>query len=77
MRSIGRFTSLTAALTVGALALTACGGDANGGEEASEDNPVELRFAWWGSDHRNTTTQAIIDDFEAEYPSHQHRRRMG
>ena len=59
---------LRTGLLAATLGLTACGGDANGGEEASEDNPVELRFAWWGSDHRNTTTQAIIDDFEAEYP---------
>ncbi len=68
MSNISRFTSLTAVLTVGALAMTACGGDTGEDSEATEENPVELRFAWWGSDHRNTTTQAIIDDFEEEYP---------
>ncbi|WP_028463997.1 ABC transporter substrate-binding protein [Nesterenkonia alba] len=63
------FGKLAAAGMVGALALTACGGDngdGNGGANGEEE--VELRFTWWGSDHRHQNTQAIIDDFEEEYP---------
>lgn len=60
-----KFTRLAAAATVGALALTACGGD---GPEGTADDPIELRFAWWGSDHRAQATEAIIEDFEEEYP---------
>ena len=60
-----KFTKLAAATTAGALALTACGG---GGPEGTEDDPIELRFAWWGSDHRAAATEAIIEDFEEENP---------
>ncbi|GAB3194361.1 ABC transporter substrate-binding protein [Nesterenkonia suensis] len=55
-----RSARLAAAATVGALALTACGGD-DGGD-------VELSFAWWGSDSRHQATQEIIDAFEEQNP---------
>lgn len=60
------FSKLTAATSIGVLALTACGG--GGQAEGTEEDPVELRFAWWGSEDRNASTQEIIDAFEAENP---------
>lgn len=70
-----RRAALAAALTVGALALTACSGDGGvanpGGDDESssaESGPVQIRFSWWGSDTRHQTTQQIIDLFEEENP---------
>jgi multiple sugar transport system substrate-binding protein len=45
-----------------AVAATACGGDSDG-------DVVELRFSWWGADERHTTTQEVIDRFEAAHPN--------
>lgn len=65
MKRMGRTgAAISAALTLGLL-VSACGGEQE--TEASEENPVELRFAWWGSDHRSANTEAIIDAFEAEH----------
>ncbi|MFD5822411.1 ABC transporter substrate-binding protein [Nesterenkonia xinjiangensis] len=58
----GRFATLAAAATVGALTLSSCGG---GGDDGGD---VELRFAWWGSDSRHQATQEIIDAFEEQNP---------
>ncbi|MCY9783784.1 ABC transporter substrate-binding protein [Nocardiopsis sp. EMB25] len=55
---------LIAGVSALAMAATACGG--GGGE--SEDGVVELRFSWWGADDRHSTTQQVIDLFEAENP---------
>lgn len=60
-----RALSLTAGLAAVAMAATACGGG-DGGDSA--DGPVELRFAWWGSDERHTMTQEVIDLFEEQNP---------
>src|SRR5690606_34651327 len=30
--------------------------------------PVELRIAWWGGDARHQMYNAILDNFEKEYP---------
>ena len=30
--------------------------------------PVTIRFAWWGSQARNDQTQAVVEAFEATYP---------
>ncbi|WP_286218526.1 ABC transporter substrate-binding protein [Paraoerskovia sediminicola] len=68
-----------AVLAAGALALSACSGDAGAGSSGSEDDggetqaaeddgPVEIRFAWWGSDTRHETTQQVIDLFEEKNP---------
>jgi oligogalacturonide transport system substrate-binding protein len=37
---------------------------------ASDDKqePVSLRFSWWGGDARHEATLAVIDAFEKEYP---------
>lgn len=57
------FTTLSAAVTAGALLLTGCG-DTGGGD----DEEVQLRFTWWGGESRHDYTQEIIDDFEEEHP---------
>ena len=33
------------------------------------DEPVTLRFMWWGGDERNNATLEVIDQFEALYPN--------
>ena len=48
--------------TVVALTLSSCGG---GGDD---DGEVNLRFMWWGSDHRHAITEEIIELFEDENP---------
>ncbi|WP_251152317.1 extracellular solute-binding protein [Cellulosimicrobium sp. Marseille-Q4280] len=69
-----RSAAVAAALVAGALTLTACSGDSGAlpeDEESSstaEEGPVEIRFAWWGSDTRHQTTQEIIDLFEEKNP---------
>ncbi|MGJ9425367.1 ABC transporter substrate-binding protein [Nesterenkonia halotolerans] len=51
-------------MTITTLALAACGG----AEDPTAEEPVELRFAFWGSDARVQNTQEIIDTFEAAHP---------
>ncbi len=82
-RSRGRpSTALFAVLSATALVVAACGGDDGNetepvsgdetpadGEEAGDDQEqVEIRFSWWGSDSRHEETQQIIDAFQEEYP---------
>ncbi|NED94292.1 extracellular solute-binding protein [Phytoactinopolyspora alkaliphila] len=69
----GSVSKVAAAGMASALAVAACGGDdagssGNGGSEARGDQPVELRFAWWGSEGRNEITQEAIDRFEEKNP---------
>ncbi|WP_277552658.1 ABC transporter substrate-binding protein [Kocuria oceani] len=64
MKRTGPLAKAVTALAVSALALTGCGG----GDSATADGDVELRFAWWGSDTRHQQTQKIIDAFEEENP---------
>lgn len=61
-RARGRLRSATAAACAAVMAVTACGGS------GSEDGTVELRFSWWGADDRHSTTQQVIELFEAENP---------
>lgn len=49
-----------------ALALSACSGSGGGSTELS-DEPVTLRFTWWGSDARHQRTQQVIKLFEAKH----------
>ncbi|MCB0166711.1 MAG: sugar ABC transporter substrate-binding protein [Anaerolineae bacterium] len=37
--------------------------------EAAEDEPIELRFAWWGSQDRHDRTIKVIEMYEAENPN--------
>jgi multiple sugar transport system substrate-binding protein len=64
MKKIGA-TILAAALTLG---LAACGGGSDAGQELS-DEPVTLRFTWWGSDERHKRTQEVIDLFQKAHPN--------
>lgn len=59
-----RKLGLATAVTITTLALAACGG----AEDPTAEEPVELRFAFWGSDARVQNTQEIIDTFEAAHP---------
>lgn len=34
---------------------------------ASDDEPITLRFAWWGGDERNAATLEVIEQFEAAF----------
>ncbi|GAA1175209.1 ABC transporter substrate-binding protein [Nesterenkonia xinjiangensis] len=63
-----KLARLSAAAVIGAVALTACGGDEGGADGAGDVEEVHLRVAWWGSDHRHANTEAIIDDFTEEHP---------
>lgn len=64
-----------------ALVLGACGGDdsdaeddgsdadVQSGEADASDEPVTLRFTWWGGDERHARTQEVIELFEEEHPN--------
>ncbi|MFC9090010.1 ABC transporter substrate-binding protein [Nocardiopsis dassonvillei] len=56
------FLSVAAGVGAVVMAATACGGS------EPDDGTVELRFSWWGADDRHSTTQQVIDLFEAENP---------
>ncbi|WP_434740602.1 ABC transporter substrate-binding protein [Micromonospora sp. SH-82] len=71
MRHIpSRRAALALAVSMAATAvLAACGtggGDASG--ELSEE-PVTLRFTWWGSDARHQRTQQVIELFQKAHPN--------
>ena len=36
---------------------------------ASDEEPISLRFAWWGGDERNAATLEVIEQFEALHPN--------
>lgn len=67
-RTPGRRSALAAVLTATLLGLTACGGDSGGSQELSDD-PVTLRFTWWGSEARTQRTQQVIDLFKKAHPN--------
>ncbi|GAA1978158.1 ABC transporter substrate-binding protein [Isoptericola halotolerans] len=62
----GRRTKATAALAAGALALTGCAGNSDGGDEA--DGDTTLTFAWWGDATRADRYEAAIDLYEERNP---------
>lgn len=78
---------------ISTLTLVACGnGDTadTGGEEAandpaeteespqvSDDDQVEIRFAWWGDTDRNALYEEIIDRFEEQNPNIRVMREFG
>ncbi|GAA1600344.1 extracellular solute-binding protein [Kribbella sancticallisti] len=59
---------LAAAALAGALlTLSACGGD-SGGAGDDPNQPVTLRFSWWGNEDRAKLTQKAIDAFQTANP---------
>lgn len=56
----------TAAL---ALVLTGCGGGTPEAKVGTVEDPVTIRFAWWGNDSRAKTTLEVIKAFEAANPT--------
>lgn len=64
----GRGAGFIAMGAVAALLLAGCSG---GGDAATElsDEPVTLRFTWWGNDARTAATQEVIAAFEKEHPN--------
>lgn len=54
--------SVVALVAGGSLALTACGGE-------GDEDVVELRYAFWGSDTRVQANQQTIDEFNEEHPN--------
>ncbi|RKO20597.1 sugar ABC transporter substrate-binding protein [Pseudarthrobacter phenanthrenivorans] len=60
----------TAAATAAlALVLTGCGSNPEAGRVGTVEDPVTIRFAWWGNDSRAKTTLDVIKDFEATNPT--------
>jgi multiple sugar transport system substrate-binding protein len=47
------------------MGITGCAGSA---AEGTADDPVTIRFAWWGNDKRTQETFEVIEAFEAENP---------
>ncbi|ADX74367.1 carbohydrate ABC transporter substrate-binding protein, CUT1 family [Pseudarthrobacter phenanthrenivorans Sphe3] len=58
-----------AATTALALVLTGCGSNPEAGKVGTVEDPVTIRFAWWGNDSRAKTTLDVIKDFEAANPT--------
>ncbi|KXK62359.1 ABC transporter substrate-binding protein [Micromonospora rosaria] len=49
-------------------ALAACGGGSDASQDLS-DEPVTLRFTWWGSDARHERTRRVIELFQKAHPT--------
>jgi multiple sugar transport system substrate-binding protein len=64
-KSVLGVAGATAAL---AMILTGCGSNPEAGKVGTAEDPVTLRFAWWGNDSRAKTTLDVIKDFEAANP---------
>ncbi|PYI67951.1 ABC transporter substrate-binding protein [Arthrobacter livingstonensis] len=58
----------TTALMAASLLLTGCGKANSPEQEGTAENPVTLRFSWWGNDSRAKTTLEVIKAFESENP---------
>lgn len=66
MRRTPRWTVLISSVAAVSVMLSACGGAES--QNSAADEPVQLRFAFWGSDTRVQNTQAIIDEFNQDHP---------
>ncbi|MHC6593843.1 ABC transporter substrate-binding protein [Arthrobacter sp. C152] len=60
---------LAAAAAALALALTGCGNSQPAAKVGTAEDPVTIRFAWWGNDSRAKTTMEVIKAFEAANPT--------
>lgn len=58
----------TSALVAASLLLTGCGAASTPEKVGTAEDPVTIRFAWWGNDARAKTTFEVIKAFEAENP---------
>ena len=67
MTQHSRFWRLIGVAAVAALLATGCGNSESGGERDNDD-PVTIRFAWWGNDTRAKETMQVIEAFEAKNP---------
>jgi multiple sugar transport system substrate-binding protein len=65
-KSVMGVAGATAAM---ALVLTGCGSSPETGKVGTVEDPVTIRFAWWGNDSRAKTTLEVIKDFEAANPT--------
>jgi multiple sugar transport system substrate-binding protein len=65
-KSLMGVAGATAALAV---VLTGCGSSPETGKVGTVEDPVTIRFAWWGNDSRAKTTLEVIKDFEAANPT--------
>jgi multiple sugar transport system substrate-binding protein len=63
-----RLARATVLAATTALVVSACGGGSDANDELSDD-PVTLRFTWWGSDERHSRTQEVIELFQDEHPN--------
>ena len=61
-------TLATGALVAASLLLTGCGASSTSGTTGTAEDPVTIRFAWWGNDARAKTTFEVIKAFEAQNP---------
>lgn len=65
-KSAKGMAAAAAALT---LALTGCGSSQQAAKVGTAEDPVTIRFAWWGNDSRAKTTIEVIKAFEAANPT--------
>lgn len=61
-----RLAALSVAVT---MVLAGCTAPSESAPATASDEPVTIRFNWWGSDTRHTMTQQVIDLFEKEHPN--------
>ncbi|MFC8733505.1 ABC transporter substrate-binding protein [Luteimicrobium sp. NPDC057192] len=61
-----------AVVTLAVIGLAACSATGDTGDKStggSDGDKVTIKFSWWGSDSRVTSTQQIIAAFEKEHPN--------
>lgn len=66
-RYAGKATGLVAIATTAVLALSACAGGGSSTTAELSEEPVTLRFTWWGNDVRTAATEEVIAAFEAKH----------
>ena len=66
-RYAGKAIGLVAIATTAVLALSACAGGGSSTTAELSEEPVTLRFTWWGNDVRTAATEEVIAAFEAKH----------
>lgn len=64
-----RIAGVVAGAAIGSLLLASCTGASTETTTELSDEPVTLRFTWWGNDARTAATEKLIDLFESEHPN--------